>query len=266
MTTVYDMTNVSLYQVRLDQKDYRWIAVTKDDNEAIELCRAIVRLEREGHIVQDVFAVSPNGVSVAMNLRGFKEFRQAEKEPETKVVDAMFRRYCASGAYLDSHCKADLCSHRVFDIEICGAIADDDEIGECDVVLRGEDGEEHEYEAILLDDEGECSLEPDGMVFEAIQKACKEHTLPNFFWECNDCDAKTLDDALRHLKKCALAEYLSSSDADVLASVLDRKNVADEPAYRLFQMLMGKFKYMSIKKFDEMYESFAKSSDNFTHY
>ena len=44
MTTVYDMTNVSLYQVRLDQKDYRWIAVTKDDNEAIELCRAIVRL------------------------------------------------------------------------------------------------------------------------------------------------------------------------------------------------------------------------------
>lgn len=80
MTTVYDMTNVSLYQVRLDQKDYRWIAVTKDDNEAIELCRAIVRLEREGHIVQDVFAVNPNGVSVAINLRGFKEFRQLVKD------------------------------------------------------------------------------------------------------------------------------------------------------------------------------------------
>lgn len=132
MTTVYDKNDVSLYRVRMDQKDYRWIAVAKDDNGAIELCRAIVRLEREGHIVQDVFAVSPNGVSVAMNLRGFKEFRQAEKEPETKVVDAMFRRYCASGAYLDSHCKADLCSHRVFDVEICGAIADDDEIGECE--------------------------------------------------------------------------------------------------------------------------------------
>lgn len=144
MTTVYDMNDVSLYRVRMDQKDYRWIAVAKDDNGAIELCRAIVRLEREGHIVQDVFAVSPNGVSVAMNLRGFKEFRQAEKEPETKVVDAMFRRYCASGAYLDSHCKVDLCSHRVFDVEICGAIADDDEIGECDVVLHGENDEEYE--------------------------------------------------------------------------------------------------------------------------
>ena len=82
MTTVYDKNDVSLYRVRMDQKDYRWIAVAKDDNGAIELCRAIVRLEREGHIVQDVFAVSPNGVSVAMNLRGFKEFRQAEKEPE----------------------------------------------------------------------------------------------------------------------------------------------------------------------------------------
>lgn len=78
MTTVYEMNDVSLYRVRMDQKDYRWIAVAKDDNGAIELCRAIVRLEREGHIVQDVFAVSPNGVSVAMNLRGFKEFRQAE--------------------------------------------------------------------------------------------------------------------------------------------------------------------------------------------
>lgn len=72
MTTVYDMNDVSLYRVRMDQKDYRWIAVAKDDNGAIELCRAIVRLEREGHIVQDVFAVSPNGVSVAMNLRDFK--------------------------------------------------------------------------------------------------------------------------------------------------------------------------------------------------
>lgn len=59
MTTVYDMNDVSLYRVRMDQKDYRWIAVAKDDNGTIELCRAIVRLEREGHIVQDVFAVSP---------------------------------------------------------------------------------------------------------------------------------------------------------------------------------------------------------------
>ena len=40
MTTVYDMNDVSLYRVRMDQKDYRWIAVAKDDNGAIELCRA----------------------------------------------------------------------------------------------------------------------------------------------------------------------------------------------------------------------------------
>lgn len=38
MTTVYDMNDVSLYRVRMDQKDYRWIAVAKDDNGAIELC------------------------------------------------------------------------------------------------------------------------------------------------------------------------------------------------------------------------------------
>lgn len=266
MTTVYDMTNVSLYQVRLDQKDYRWIAVTKDDNEAIELCRAIVRLDREGHIVQDVFAVNPNGVSVAINLRGFKEFRQAEKEPETKVVDAMFRRYCASGAYLDSYCKVDLCSHRVFDVEICGAIADDDEIGECDVVLHGENDEEYEYEAILLDDECECGLEPGGRVFEALKKACKVHALPDFYWKCPDKDAKTLDDAYRYLKQGVLAEYLASADLDVLLTVLDKKTVSREPEYRLPELLMEKFKYMSVKKFDELYESYAKSSDNFTHY
>lgn len=29
MTTVYDMNDVSLYRVRMDQKNYRWIAVTK---------------------------------------------------------------------------------------------------------------------------------------------------------------------------------------------------------------------------------------------
>lgn len=114
MTTVYDMNDVSLYRVRLDQKDYRWIAVTKDDNEAIELCRAIVRLEREGHIVQDVFAVSPNGVSVAMNLRGFKEFRQAEKSLRRRsltlcsdaiahralISTLIARRTCAVTGYL----------------------------------------------------------------------------------------------------------------------------------------------------------------------
>lgn len=266
MTTVYDMSKVSLYRVRLDQKDYRWIAVTKDDNEAIELCRAIVRLEREGHVVQDVFEVNPNGVSVAMNLRGFKEFRQAEKEPETKVVDAMFRSYCASGAYLDSHCKVDLCSHRVLDVETCGAIADDDEISECDVILCDEDGEEHEYEVILLDDECEYGLEPGGRVFEALKKACKEHTLPDFFWKCPDKDAKTLDDAFHYLKKGVLAEYLASADLDVLLTVLDKRTVSCEPEYRLPELLMEKFKYMTSKKFNEMYEIFAKSSDNFTRY
>lgn len=87
MTTIYDLSNISLYRVRMDQNDYRWIAVTKDDAETIELCRAVVRLEREGHIVLDVFKVNPNGISTAMNLRDFEEFRQAEKELETKTVD-----------------------------------------------------------------------------------------------------------------------------------------------------------------------------------
>ena len=134
------------------------------------------------------------------------------------------------------------------------------------MVLHGENDEEYEYEAILLDDECECGLEPGGQVFETLKKACEEHTLPDFYWKCPDKDAKTLDDAYRYLKQGILAEYLASADLDVLLTVLDKRTVSREPEYRLPELLMEKFKYMSAKKFDEMYETFAKSSDNFTHY
>ena len=45
-----------------------------------------------------------------------------------------------------------------------------------------------------------------------------------------------------------------------MTTVYDMTNVS------LYQVRLDQKDYRSVKKFDELYESYAKSSDNFTHY
>ena len=107
------------------------VSVPVGDTEMLELCRAIVKLEREGHTITSVMKLCSNGFDDSVNFRNLKEYALALKEKVQVIVEGEFKRYCASGACLKSPCKVNKTTYRVFDIVPIGEIGDDDEIMEC---------------------------------------------------------------------------------------------------------------------------------------
>lgn len=81
------------------------VSVPVGDTEMLELCRAIVKLEREGHTITSVMKLCSNGFDDSVNFRNLKEYALALKEKVQVIVEGEFKRYCASGACLKSPCK-----------------------------------------------------------------------------------------------------------------------------------------------------------------
>lgn len=77
MTTVYEMNDVSLYRVRMDQKDYRWIL---DSDLRIPEINGILK------------HVNPNG-AVAAKMRSAREIREAGPEGLRKAQEEMEEVY-----------------------------------------------------------------------------------------------------------------------------------------------------------------------------
>ena len=81
------------------------VSVPVGDTEMLELCRAIVKLEREGHTITSAMKLCSNGFEDSVNFRNLKEYALALKENTQVIVDGKFKRYCASSACLESSCK-----------------------------------------------------------------------------------------------------------------------------------------------------------------
>ena len=92
------------------------VSVSVGDTEMLELCRAIVKLEREGHTITSAMKLCSNGFEDSANFRDLKEYTLALKEKVQVIVEGEFKRYCASGACLKSPCKVNKTTYRVFDI------------------------------------------------------------------------------------------------------------------------------------------------------
>lgn len=56
------------------------VSVPVGDTEMLELCRAIVKLEREGHTITSVMKLCSNGFEDSVNFRDLKEYTLALKE------------------------------------------------------------------------------------------------------------------------------------------------------------------------------------------
>lgn len=96
------------------------VSVPIGDTEMLELCRAIVKLEREGHTITSAVKLCSNDFEDSVNFRNSKEYALALKEDTQVIVDGKFKRYCASGACLESPCKINKTTCRVFDIVSIG--------------------------------------------------------------------------------------------------------------------------------------------------
>lgn len=81
------------------------------------LCRAIVRLEREGRIITSVQKLYPDGHRPRVSFRKTAEYKQAKEEQNDKIISASYVTYWDSGTISRIPCKVNLATREVFDID-----------------------------------------------------------------------------------------------------------------------------------------------------
>ncbi len=117
---IINMSNPGLYVVNTTTNSYVVYVSMKEfrENEALEdLCRAIVRLEREGRIVTSVQKLYPDGHRPRVTYRKTAAYKRAKEERDDKIISALYVAYIDSGKITRVPCKVNLGTHEVFDID-----------------------------------------------------------------------------------------------------------------------------------------------------
>lgn len=149
----------------------------------LELCRAIVRIERAGAIVTSVQEVTADGHRPRVSYRQSREYKQAQKEPKRDVVPAIYVSYWSSGAVFRAPCRVDMVTREVFDIQSAGHPCDDDDCYNETVEIN-----EEEIPVYCIDEI--CDLNADSPLEELTE--IKEN---NSYWR--SCDGRKLDEEIK---------------------------------------------------------------------
>lgn len=114
------MSNPGLYVVNTATNSFIVYIPMREysEGEALKsLCRAIVRLEREGRIITSVQKLYPDGHRPRVAFRKTAEYKQAKEERDDKIISATYVAYLDSGAISKVPCKINLATREVFDID-----------------------------------------------------------------------------------------------------------------------------------------------------
>ena len=149
----------------------------------LELCRAVVHIEREGAIVTSVQEMTPDGHRPRVSYRQSQEYKKAQKEPKRDIVPAVYMSYWSSGAVFRSPCQVDLTTCEVFDIQDAGYPSDDDDCYSETVEIN-----EEEFPVYCIDEI--CDLNADSPLEELTE--IKEN---NSYWR--SCDGRKLDEEIK---------------------------------------------------------------------
>lgn len=149
----------------------------------LELCRAIVHIERAGAIVTSVQEVTADGHRPRVSYRQSREYKQAQKEPKRDVVPAIYVSYWSSGAVFRAPCRVDMVTREVFDIQSAGHPCDDDDCYNETVEIN-----EEEFPVYCIDEI--CDLNADSPLEELTE--IKEN---NSYWR--SCDGRKLDEEIK---------------------------------------------------------------------
>lgn len=149
-------TTTTAYIVHIGTK-----TVEEQQQTMLELCRAIVQIERSGAIVTSVQKIYPDGHRPRVAFRRLPEYKKAKMEPMPNIIDATYVSYWSSGAIFRAPCKVDLTTREILDVLSVGSAADDDDCNEECIVIN-----DTHYDVVNLDE----LVELDGDIEEALQK------------------------------------------------------------------------------------------------
>lgn len=117
---IIDMSQPGLFIVNTTTNAFIVYAATdicQENEELMELCKAIVRLEREGRIVTSVQKLYPDGHRPRVSYRGTKEYKMAREGREDKIISATYVAYWDSGDISRVPCKVNRSTREVFDVD-----------------------------------------------------------------------------------------------------------------------------------------------------
>lgn len=117
---IIDMSNPGLYVVNTATNSFIVYIAMREycESEALKnLCRAVVRLEREGRIITSVQKLYPDGHRPRVAFRQTAEYKQAKEERDDKIISATYVAYLDSGAIIRTPCKVNLATREVSDAD-----------------------------------------------------------------------------------------------------------------------------------------------------
>lgn len=120
----------------------------------MDLCRAIVKIERGGSIVTSVQKVYPDGHRPRVAFRQSKEYKAAKKELVPMFANAYYITRWESGAKFKAPCKVNLTTREIFDVQDVGSPNNDDDCLAEAVEIGGV-----EHEAVNIDELIELNVE-----------------------------------------------------------------------------------------------------------
>lgn len=242
------------------------VSVPVGNTEMLELCRAIVKFEREGHTITSVMKLCSNGFDDSVNFRNLKEYALALKEKVQVIVEGEFKRYCASGACLKSPCKVNKTTYRVFDIVPIGEIGDDDEIMECYVNFEDSDCRK-EIRLINLDEEDMDAACLDSTILDTFQHILNGGKVSNYgYWFCTDKSVVSLEDAIHFIKQRVFENHLKYAPEKIVSDFLQMELPKNVLQSKIEELIADKMNAMSREEFDILYSKYEKCSDCFGSY
>lgn len=199
MHEIIHMSEPGLFRVNTTtQSHIVYVKSDEKENILLDLCRAIVKIERSGDIVTSVQELSEDGRHPRVAFRNTKEYRKAKQEPEVEIIDGTFVSFWTSGTEFHASCKINALTHEVTDIGYAGVPAEDD-------VLEGEGIKIGELDAPVYDLDAFIELESEP---EELLKSLKQ--IQSNFWYSGT--GRNLEKEIKECEKLLYAEKKDSCE------------------------------------------------------
>lgn len=119
-------TYEALFYVNTENAPFLVHIRNTEKNIMMDLCRAIVKIERQHITITSVQKVCADGHRPRVAFRQSREYKAAQEERAGKILPAIYTSYWESGAEFSSACKLNYNTRRVFDIQNAGTASNND--------------------------------------------------------------------------------------------------------------------------------------------
>lgn len=185
--------------------------------EHLDLCRAILAVQKEGYSILKVVTTA-NNYQEALPYLEWPEYIEAVKHPKNDIDEAVLTSYYDSGAAFQIPCKVNKTTHEVFDFECCAMPEDNDSFEHAEVEVDDSDYPLNYIDSIMDENDVDDALDEYYRIQqnEEYWQSFEGRTLESAIHECR---WKILKDAIIQRGHEAVADLVGT---DISSSSYER--------------------------------------------